>query len=305
MRLVADVGGTNTRLALSDGGTIRPATVRTYANDRWDSLYAVIAAFLKGAGAVPQQMVVAVAGPVNHDRARLTNRAWEIDSAELKRAFGCKHVRLLNDLTALGYSVPMLSESQLRLVTDGAPKQIGLAQSLVVGVGTGFNVSPVLEKSNLVFCPAVEAGHITMPRSICAALLAANVDAGNFMTIEALFSGRGFTSFCRRMTAQPTLDGPAAIAAYGKTGADDVTRAIDVYACLLGELLRDLSMAYLPSSGIYLAGSIARALLEVSPSPCMAALQRPGAITTSFNPSVWTIEDDAAALVGCAGYIFT
>ena len=77
MRLVADIGGTNARVALSHGGLILAETVHHYANDEWDSLYAVLKDFLKTSEVQPDEMVIAVAGPVSSGRARLTNRDWD------------------------------------------------------------------------------------------------------------------------------------------------------------------------------------------------------------------------------------
>ncbi|MEH6831777.1 MAG: glucokinase [Sulfitobacter sp.] len=304
MRLVADIGGTNARVALSHGGLILAETVHHYANDEWDSLYAVLKDFLKTSEVQPDEMVIAVAGPVSSGRARLTNRDWDIEISKLKSLFGCQKVRLLNDLTALGHAAPILTAAQLRVVSVGAKKQVGFSQSLIVGIGTGFNVSPVLEKSGNAYCPAVEAGHITMPMSVAIAISNLGINPKQFETIELLFSGRGFSRFCREMTNDPKLEGSVAIERYGNSDAQDITKAIKAYSGLLGIVLRDLSMAYLPSSGIFLAGSIARAVLNVAPTPCIEELRRPCPILANFNPTCWTIEDDDAALTGCAEYAF-
>lgn len=305
MRLVADVGGTNARVGLSEGIQILHDTVQSYANDEWQSLDAILDAYLSDRrSARPSEMVIAVAGPVNGDHARLTNRDWAIETSLLKQNFGCDRAELLNDLTALGYAVPVLKTDQLRAVGGGARKPSGSAQSLVVGIGTGFNVSPVLEKAGQVFCPAVEAGHISMPVSVIRAMAGFGMDTHAIKTVEDLFSGRGFVAFCRAATGSPMLAGPAAVDAYGTGGASDVTQAIDRYAILLGHLLRDMSLAYMPSSGMYLAGSIARSVLKVASAPCMEILRGPGGAIASFDAPVWTIEDDVAALHGCAGYAF-
>ena len=304
MRLVADIGGTNARVALSHAGLILAETIQHYANDEWDSLYAVLKDFLKTSEVQSDEMVIAVAGPVSSGRARLTNRDWDIEVSKLKSLFGCHNVKLLNDLTALGHAAPILTTAQLRVVSAGAPKQVGFSQSLIVGIGTGFNVSPVLEKSGIVHCPAVEAGHISMPMSVAIAISNLGIKAEQFDTIEILFSGRGFSRFCREITNDPKLEGSVAIARYDKSDAQEITKAIKAYSGLLGMVLRDLSMAYLPSSGIFLAGSIARAVLNVAPAPCIEELRRPCPILANFNPTCWTIEDDAAALTGCAEYAF-
>lgn len=306
MRLCADVGGTNTRLALSRDGVVAPDSLRSYANADWASLYAVIAAYLVDqAQASPAQMVIAVAGPVHGDYALLTNRDWHIETAQLAASFGGAQAVLLNDLTALGYALPHLRPEQLRLVSPGSDKQSGLAQSLVVGIGTGFNVSPVLETGDVIVCPAVEAGHVAMPLSVAQALMQCGIEPGQYPTVEALFSGRGLTAFCRELTQDTALDGAAAIARYRAPDAEHITAVIDRYAALLGWLLQALSLSYLPSSGIYMAGTVARAIIATAPASCLEILRRPGAIKLSRTAALYTIEDDSAALSGCAAYSVT
>ena len=304
LRLVADIGGTNARLALSLGGAILPDTVKTYSNDQWDSLYAVIGAFLAGRDGLVSEMVIAVAGPVTGSAARLTNNDWQIEVSGLQSLFQCEQAKLLNDLNALGYAAPFLTKDQLRLVSAGNDPEVGMSQSLVVGVGTGFNVSPVAEKAGMLFCSAVEAGHITLPLSVSGALADLGISADQFDTIELLFSGRGLTKFCRAITGDQSINGPDAIAAFGQVGAEATTLAISQYAGLLGRLLSDLSMAYMPTSGIFLAGSVARAIMQVASADCIEALRQPARVCANFKPPVWIIENDTAALLGCARYIF-
>jgi glucokinase len=61
---------------------------------------------------MPDEIGIAVAGPVQSGKATLTNRNWTIVDNELVQKFGCKRAVLLNDLTALGYAVPRLSTDQ-------------------------------------------------------------------------------------------------------------------------------------------------------------------------------------------------
>lgn len=305
IRLVADVGGTNSRLALSQEGVICEGTIQSFANADWDSLYAVIDAYLaQDNGESPKEMVIAFAGPVRGDQALLTNRNWTIDAGKLRRDFASDNVHILNDLTALGYAVPVLGPDQLRCVSSGVGKQAVSAQSLVVGIGTGFNVSPVLENAGTVICLSVEAGHMSMPLSVVEKLRDFGFQTTQFPTTETLFSGRGFEAFCQKQSGQGTLTGPAAIAAYGATNAEEITDAVDQYSTVLGHLLRDLSLAYMPTSGIYLAGSVARSVVNVSPRHCIEVFQQPCNIRANAIPTVWSITNDAAALLGCAGYSF-
>lgn len=303
MRLVADIGGTNARLALCKDGAIVPQTVRNFRNDDWAHLYDIVEAYLnEHVTNPPDDMVVAVAGPVHGDRAVLTNRKWTILKTELLHRFGCKHVVLVNDLSALGYAVSSMLPNQLRRIFNGPALPSKNGQSLVVGIGTGFNVSPVLSTPNGVHCLAVEAGHISMPKDVSEMLKAIGHSPDPFPTIETLFSGRGLTLFCQQVVGDDTLLGTTAIQSYKTSCNSSISNAVDHYAALIGQLLRDLSLAYMPTSGVYLAGSVARAIISTSTARLVDVFAQPCDILGERTPSLFTIEDDFAALYGCAAY---
>ncbi|QUJ76379.1 glucokinase [Sulfitobacter albidus] len=290
-RLVADVGGTNTRVAL---GTAAP---RSFRNANWPDLYALLGTFLDGQDA-PDEIVIAVAGPVRGTQARLTNRDWRIDSGALCGRFGAPRAHLLNDLAALGHALPGLPPAALHAI-DGGTRPTADMQALVVGIGTGFNVSPCIVQAGHVTCPPVEAGHVSLPAGIHAAL---GIDPAPFPTVESLFSGAGFTRFCRAHLQDPDIDGKRVIAGVADP---DLGAVAEHYATLLGHLLRDLSLAYLPRDGLFLAGSVARALMNVASTPCRDALHQPISLEGFAAPPLWTITDDSAALRGCASFQFS
>lgn len=303
MRLVADVGGTNSRLALSHAGIILPGSTQSFANADWRRLDDIIQAYLgQNLGARPTEMVVAVAGPVRGDRAVLTNRNWSVETGKLADRFAIEKVHLFNDLTALGFSVPHLGIGQATQINQGVALPSKVAQSLVVGVGTGFNVSPVFQNGDAVVCPAVEAGHVTLPLGIVKQLQRLDLDADQYPTVEDLFSGRGFADFCQHISGEKSLSGPAAIAAYGTPDAARISFAVDEYAALLGGLARDLSLAYLPMSGLYFAGSVARSVLGRATKKFVDVLQKPCKILQKEALPVFVVSDDNAALTGCAAY---
>lgn len=304
MRLVADIGGTNARLALSEDGVIEPHSVRNFANDDWPDFYDLLENYLADHGSSTlTEMVIALAGPIKGDRAELTNRNWVLDVANLRKVAKCERVVLLNDLTALGYAVSVLGPDQFTSIHRGNVHQSNVGQSLVVGIGTGFNASPVVRTPNWVTCLSVEAGHVSMPISVAEMLSDSIGQSSAFSTVEALFSGRGFTEFCQIYCKDTSLQGVDVIAAYGKPDAKTSTSAVNQYAALLGQLLRELCLSYMPDSGVYLAGSVARAISTTAPDRCTEAFGRPCHIRSDQTSNLSVINDDRAALNGCAAYM--
>lgn len=303
MRLVADIGGTNARVALCANGVIDQTSIQRFSNAKWDSLDDVLRAYCSAhPDALVDEMVIAVAGPVHAGRATLTNRNWTIIANDLALAFACKRVVLLNDLGALGYAVPMFGADQMIQLCGGDSPSNANGQALVVGIGTGFNISQVITKDQCTVCPPAEAGHISMPSAISSALQDQALNPDPFPTVETLFSGRGLTAFCRQFTGLEDVTGEFAINHYGDPGKQTVTRAIDAYAVLLGLLLRDLSLSYMPSHGTFLAGSVGRAIAASAPEPLVNVFHEPCKFRLQSNPAIFIAEEDGAALLGCAQF---
>lgn len=279
MRLVADIGGTNARLALSQAGAVLPETEQSFRNEDFASFADLAQQVLdQYRDRDIRELVVAVAGPVWETQAKLTNRDWSFDTAKLAQGLRIPDVSLINDLTALGHALPALTASQLLPIHDQAGTGAAQGQSLIIGIGTGFNVCPVLQGTRGVQCLEAEFGHVSLPAAIRAAVPDDQQQLlDRFSTVEECFSGRGYQ---------------AVMAAGGSP---------DLYARMMGTLARDLLLAFMPRAGLYFNGGVARSVLT---SPARAAFlevfAQPFALSAQLTAPVALIHDDAAALLGCA-----
>lgn len=299
MKLVADVGGTNVRFALVEGDRVLPESISGFRNDDFVTFRDAAAQYIadKGKPALTR-MAIAVAGPVNGAHARLTNREWYFDTAALAEDFGVSVV-LLNDLKALGYSVSTLSGDSFLSVT---PDIIGSGdQKLVAGIGTGFNVSPVIMTAHGVVCPNAEMGHIQLSWRLYdkVSQQIGHSDHG-FDTVEHLFSGRGCEKLWRGVSGSDMTFAQALGAS-----TDQAIEFAGIYAEMMAALAQDLVLAFMPSGGLFFAGGVARAILT---GPAAAhgiarlrtAYTQPLALDTAAHVPVSLILDDHAALSGCA-----
>ena len=82
-----------------------------------------------------ERAVFGVAGPVIDQVAEMTNVPWRVDAAEITTRFAFRHVRLLNDLESLAYSVPVLGADELHELQKGDGSADG--NMSVVAAGTG------------------------------------------------------------------------------------------------------------------------------------------------------------------------
>ncbi|WP_146345849.1 glucokinase [Phaeobacter marinintestinus] len=299
--LVADVGGTNTRLAILEPSGNLSAPQR-YSNDSYASFEAVLEAF------GPQKFdgcVIAIAGPVTRDRAQLTNRNWVFHRPTIARQLGLPgpdSVRLMNDLAALGHALPGVRSDQLSHIRPIQNSAGTNGQALVVGIGTGFNVALVKLSQQQPVVLEAELGHACPPASVSHALAAAWGDAPErFVTNEDVFSGRGLAKVHQLLAGGTLLTGPDILANY----ENDVAAAhtVDLLAELLGLLTQQLIYMYLPFDGVYFAGGVARGILG---SPArghfLNKLKSPGPFADQTDRvAVRLINDDAAALGGIAG----
>lgn len=310
LTLVADIGGTNTRVALARGARLRTETIRRYANADHASLAEVLDRFLAAEGGVDcDGACVAVAGPVTEGVGRLTNLDWQIDGPTLATAARAERVAILNDLQAQGHALGHLAPGTLRPVLDGAGKP-GAVQ-LVIGVGTGFNAAPVHETVGGRHVAASECGHASLPvRTEEDLRLARHVQrAHGFAGVEDVLSGRGLErvhAWLAEESGQAGRRTAAEIMARIEAGGDALAdRTGQAFVRLLGTVAGDLALVHLPFGGIYLCGGVARAFTPHLDRFGFAGAFRDKGRFASFMAAfpVRVIEDDFAALTGCAVYL--
>ena len=171
--LLADVGGTNARLALARDGVIDRATISRFRGDDHASFDEVVSLFLEQQGNPGIDAVcVDVAGPVSGGQAQLTNRDWDFTEARLRDLTGAPRARLINDLIALGYATPALDGEAAGFLRRLPETARGNGQRLVVNAGTGFNVCAVkVLPDGGIACLEAEEGHTRLPLSIAAPLV--------------------------------------------------------------------------------------------------------------------------------------
>ena len=276
--LVADVGGTNTRVALADASGVQPGTVAA--------------------------LCTAVAGPVRGERAKLTNFDWMIDAADLRAATGANPVHLINDLQAQGHALDDLPEGAVMPLFPGRPAP-SEAPRLVLNLGTGCNVAAVHRVGGRLFVPAAESGHSDLPHATgrTGALLDHLRSLQPHLPVEAALSGPGLANIHAWISG--TRRSPAEIVADYEAGAAEAHEALSLFARLLGTVAGGFALHHLPMGGLFLSGGTARAV-----APHLAALDFLEAFVARGPYTgivraipVSLITDDSFALSGCARYL--
>jgi len=260
--LIADIGGTYTRLALVD-----PQGNKTYPqrleNDQHARLYDALTAYISALppACKPDAAVIAVAGPVRGDYIRITNRDWHFSIQQYCSLLSFRFLHVINDFVAVALAIPALEKSDYIQIGNGhavADKPIG-----IVGPGTGLGVSFLIPEAGRWIPVNSEGGHVT---------LAANNEQEEIIisfvrkqyghvSAERLVSGSGLPLLYQAIAGieGQTADRltPEAIIWRDEQRTDPVaTRTVDVFLEMLGTVAANLAVTIGAEGGIYFAGGI-------------------------------------------------
>ena len=275
MILAGDIGGTKTHLGLFDSvpARPRPIAVRTYSTLDYPDLPSMIAAFLDGDDTRHASISTAtfgVAGPVIGESAELTNVPWQVHAPEVASRFGMARVRLLNDLQAMAYSIPVLREGEVHVLQEGEALRGGNIALIAAGTGLGeallhnvdgrFVPSPS-EGGHADFCARTER-EISLLRHLTARY--GRADA------EHVVSGRGLINIHRAMhgtacAAGVDLDDPGAPAAISTAALEHrrpaCAETLDLFVEAYGAESGNLALRSVSTGGLFIGGGIAPKIL--------------------------------------------
>ena len=260
-RLLADAGGTFTRLALAGpDGVIRVSEVMESA--AFASFEDAARDFLAAHGAAPDEAAIAAAGPVPRGAVQMTNGPqWLIDRGAVAAAFGFGRVVLVNDFAAVAAAAPRLPSQGLSVIQAGEPENGTIA---VIGPGTGLGVALVTGEGGGYRVLAGEGGLAGLSpvndREI--AVLHQLIRRFGHVKAEYVLSGPGLEILWETLTA---LDGgdtnqrptSGEIAERVRRGACDISReAMQILTGWLGGFAGDVALIAGATGGVYLAGGV-------------------------------------------------
>jgi len=276
--LAGDVGGTKTLLGLFAPQASRPRllTSRSYPTADYPDLQTIIGVFLKEVGNHHDGVKAAcfgVAGPVvgdRHDTARLTNLDWPVDGHLVAVSLGLKRVRLLNDLIAMAYAVPVLDEADLLTLQPGRAQPSGDIALIAAGTGLG---EAVLHRQDdrLVPWPS-EGGHADFAARneneirVLRWLIANDGRA----QVERVVSGSGLVNLhrvthdaaCGAVKDLTSQDAPAAITEAALQGqCASCRQALDMFVEAYGAEAGNLALRTVSTGGLFVGGGIAPKIL--------------------------------------------
>ncbi|MFQ5972000.1 MAG: glucokinase, partial [Alphaproteobacteria bacterium] len=262
LRLLADVGGTKARFALSSKEHTHDR-VEVYSNRDYVSLAAAARAYLDhiGAAPAPAEAAISIACPVDDDRISLTNFGWTFSREELRRELELDRLEVVNDFTAVALSVPHLGPGDAEKLGGGEP--VPTAPVGVIGPGTGLGVSGLVPLAGRHVALSAEGGHVTLPASSARedAVIARLRRRFGHVSAERAISGPGLVNLHTALREIDGLEaerlGPREIARRAVAASDPTCReAAAMLSAMLGTVAGNLALTLGAKGGVYLAGGV-------------------------------------------------
>lgn len=155
----ADIGATKANLGLFEwnDGQLHVGKQHTYKTKDFAGAIELIRSFQDGE-VLPPSVCLAVAGPVQENKALLTNIQWKIDGKEISEALNNNPVMLINDLEASAYGLSALDKKDIYLLLEGKKQASG--NIAVIAPGTGLGEAGLYYNCESYYPFATEGGHV-------------------------------------------------------------------------------------------------------------------------------------------------
>ena len=277
--LAGDIGGTKTILGLYPPGgqaALAPIAQETYPSSSYPNLESILQAFRETHPDPLNAAAFAVAGPIQGERAKVTNLPWTVDAAAIAERFGIARVSLLNDLEALASSVPHLPASALHTVSTGQPASRGAIA--VIAPGTGLGQAFLVWNGSEYVAHPTEGGHADFAPADPdgARLLAFMWQRLEHVSVERVCSGSGLPDLYRFLRDGEGMAEEASVADR-IARSDDPTpaivnaamegesalciRTLELFTRILAAEAGNLALKTLSTGGLYLGGGMPPRLL--------------------------------------------
>ncbi|MCA9263326.1 MAG: glucokinase [Planctomycetales bacterium] len=328
MYLAGDVGGTKTILALySESRGPRSPVVETIFRSRdYEQFEQIACQFVEDNDRllVTDPIAVAsigVAGPVDHDAAKVTNLAWTVRRSLVAATLHLRidHVLLLNDLEATANAVPRLTADDIATVNTGLP--MPHAPIAVIAPGTGLGQA-YLTWDGVRYRPfPSEGGHVDF-----APANQLQLDLLNYLyrryrhvSYERVASGQGIPHIYEFLRDTGRAAEPADLADAIERAADPTPvivaaaneypichQSLDLFVAILGAKCGNVALAMMARGGIFLGGGIPpRILNSLQSESFMEPFTNKGRFTEMMAQiPVHVITNPKAGLLGAAHAAF-
>jgi len=306
--LIADIGGTNARFAVAQGGQIA-GEVMVLACQDYEDLASATNAFLHSVDEAhrPRRGMIAVAAPVFGESIQLTNLNWAFSRDQLRQDLQMDALNIINDFTAITWAVPRLQESERRQIGPGQARSG--APIVIIGPGSGLGVAALIPLSNGWTALPTEGGHVTMAASNAMEDKVLDILRQKFghVSAERVLSGPGLVNIYTaiiKVAGQPFERlSPEQLTAQALAQPESqAAKALEMFFAFLGTAASNAALSLDAHGGVYIAGGIVAKLDDaISASRFRQRFETKGRFSGYLSPiPTFVIDHPYVALAGLA-----
>ena len=255
--LIAELGATNARMALTMEGTTLIES-KEYLLTDFSSVDQLFEAYFEEIKQKASRGIIGVAAPVLGEKIRFTNNNIMFNQRTLKDKIFSKGLKVINDLELQAYAVEDLGDEEVLRI--GEVKEEKEGSKVLISPGSGLGLAGIVDK-HIIF---TEGGHLNIPsdsQDIKEILKKFNQERGRNPTFEDLMSGKGinyiYKCFNNSINSGYTNE---EILVNKVDSACLKTRKLMLY--LLATYAKYIALIWGATSGVYFSGSIANSLLQ-------------------------------------------
>lgn len=257
---VADVGGTNIRLALVDENHV--SSIKTYLCGDFASIDQAIEQFRVDSDVSHFRYgCIAIASPVGGDIVTMTNHSWSFSKKALSNTLQLEQLLVINDFAAVAFSLPELTDDQLIPLGQGHPEPKG--NKAVFGPGTGLGVKHLTWTHTGWQTLDGEGGHVDFSPTdeIDLHIWRYLHKKHGRVSTEEVLSGRGLVNIYSALAevngCESVLQTPAQVteSARDKSNPTSVL-AVEQFCRIMGVFAGNLALNLRTTGGVFIGGGV-------------------------------------------------
>ncbi len=309
--LVADIGGTNARFALSDAQTHQVVIQENFNCEDYDNIDAAVCSFLSKYvnDYVIKCACFAVAAPIMGNRVTFTNNHWYFDVDKLEKKLKLNKLLVINDFKAQACSIPFLQDTDTQVLikpTKTLSKDLPIA---IIGAGTGLGVASLHYIDASYMAMTSEGGHagFTPSNDIEKEVLSYLMSRFGYVTREHILSGPGLVNLYQALAyiykEDAPLSEPNLITQAALEHNDPLSlKVLTMFCQIMGAVCADVILTQGSNGGLYIAGGIAPKIQKIFEQGAFAErfLRQGSAYEFLRYTPVYLITQPSTGLIGAS-----
>ena len=311
INIIADIGGTNMRVALIDAqGNI--ANITIYACADYISLAEVLTDFITQQQLVGKKVnaCLAIACPVDKDLIVMTNLPWQFSQTQLKAELQFNELVLINDFTAIAHAIPYLGAAQK--VQIGVGDVIANKPISICGAGTGLGVANLIAIDSGWHSLSGEGGHVDLAPVDQQEVAILQFLSKKYprVSYEQVLSGLGIEQIYQALSFEKNgeITKLSAKQITEKALSGSCSLAVETLAqfCrILGSFAGNLALTLGSYGGVYIAGGIVPRFIEFfASSEFRQRFEQKGRLSSFTQPiPTFVVTEKQPGLLGASAYL--